>query len=94
MFYTLYAFNSKGMTMSTVLALSENFFDQLVKNKTPVAVFLKNGIKLTGTLIAFDDDCLFLQNILLQMVYKHAITTVVPSMLTTPPNKMKSKHFA
>jgi host factor-I protein len=79
--------------MSTTLGISEIFMDQLVKSKTPVAVFLKNGIKLTGTLLAFDDECLFLQNILLQMVYKHAITTVIPSTSIIPQNKTKSRQF-
>jgi len=64
--------------MPNTLSLSESFINQLIKNKTPVSVFLRNGIKLTGVLVAFDEECLFLQNVLLQMVYKHAVTTIMP----------------
>jgi len=45
----------------------------------PVAIYLVNGIKLQGTVESFDQFVVLLRNQVSQMVYKHAISTVVPS---------------
>jgi host factor-I protein len=45
----------------------------------PVSIYLVNGIKLQGTVESFDQFVVLLRNTVSQMVYKHAISTVVPS---------------
>jgi host factor-I protein len=45
----------------------------------PVSIFLVNGIKLQGQIESFDQFVVLLKNSVSQMVYKHAISTVVPS---------------
>jgi host factor-I protein len=51
----------------------------LRKEKVPVSVYLVNGIKLQGTIDSFDQFVVLLKNSVNQMVYKHAISTVVPT---------------
>ncbi len=55
------------------------FLDELQKEKVPVSVFLINGIKLHGIIDAHDNEVIMLKNAITQMVFKHAISTVVPS---------------
>jgi host factor-I protein len=58
------------------------FLNHVRKNKTPVTVFLVNGVKLQGVITWFDNFCVLLRRDgLSQLVYKHAISTVMP---TTP----------
>jgi len=64
---------SKGQT------LQEPFLNTLRKERIPVSIFLVNGIKLQGTVESFDQFVVLLRNSVSQMVYKHAISTVVPS---------------
>ncbi len=59
--------------------LQDAFLNELRKEKIPVSVFLVNGIKLHGVVDAFDQYVVMLKNSVTQMVYKHAISTVVPS---------------
>jgi host factor-I protein len=59
--------------------LQQEFLEQLQKSGETVAVFLMNGIKLHGVIDKYDDDVLFLKNAVTQMVFKHAISTVVPA---------------
>ena len=56
----------------------EDFINKLIANKVPVSVFMRNGIKLTGILVAADSDVLYLKNTITQMIYKHAVSTIVP----------------
>jgi host factor-I protein len=58
--------------------LQSEFLQQLQKSGETVAVFLINGIKLHGIIDKVDDEVIFLKNAVTQMVYKHAISTVVP----------------
>ena len=51
----------------------------LRKEKIPVSIFLVNGIKLQGQVDSFDQYVIILKNTVNQMVYKHAISTVVPA---------------
>lgn len=60
-------------------SLQEPFLNALRKEKVPVSVFLVNGIKLQGTIESFDQFVVLLRNSVSQMIYKHAISTVVPS---------------
>ncbi len=64
--------------MSKVQNLQDNFLNTLRKEHTPVAIFLVNGIKLQGRVDSFDQYVIMLKNTVNQMVYKHAISTIVP----------------
>lgn len=64
---------AKGQT------LQEPFLNLLRKERVPVAIYLVNGIKLQGQIDSFDQFVVLLKNSVNQMVYKHAISTVVPS---------------
>ncbi len=59
--------------------LQDPFLNTLRKEKVPVFIYLVNGIKLQGTVESFDQFVVLLKNSVSQMVYKHAISTVVPS---------------
>jgi host factor-I protein len=61
------------------LQLQDDFLKTLREQKTPVSVFLVNGIRLHGHIEFFDDYVVAVQNTITQMVYKHAISTVVPT---------------
>lgn len=60
-------------------SLQEPFLNQLRKEKIPVSIYLVNGIKLQGQVDSFDQFVVVLRNTVNQMVYKHAISTVVPA---------------
>ncbi|MCD6055184.1 MAG: uncharacterized protein K0R12_146 [Gammaproteobacteria bacterium] len=59
--------------------LQDPFLNVLRKEKIPVSVYLVNGIKLQGHVESFDQFVLLLKNSVSQMVYKHAISTIVPA---------------
>ncbi|MFA6164683.1 MAG: RNA chaperone Hfq [Methylobacter sp.] len=65
--------------MSKGQNLQDNFLNALRKEHTPVSIFLVNGIKLQGKVDSFDQYVIMLKNTMSQMVYKHAISTIVPS---------------
>ena len=65
--------------MSKTQNLQDNFLNALRKEHTPVSIFLVNGIKLQGRVDSFDQYVVMLKNTVNQMVYKHAISTIVPS---------------
>ncbi len=65
--------------MSKSHSLQEPFLNTLRKEKIPVSIFLINGIKLQGQIDSFDQFVLLLKNNVNQMIYKHAISTVVPA---------------
>ncbi|MGA9855899.1 MAG: RNA chaperone Hfq [Gammaproteobacteria bacterium] len=60
-------------------SLQEPFLNTLRRDKIPVSIYLVNGIKLQGQVESFDQFVILLKNSVSQMVYKHAISTVVPS---------------
>jgi host factor-I protein len=64
--------------MSKSQNLQDNFLNTLRKEHTPVSIFLVNGIKLQGRVDSFDQYVIMLKNTMNQMVYKHAISTIVP----------------
>ena len=65
--------------MSKGQSLQDPFLNALRRERVPVSIFLVNGIKLQGTIESFDQFVVLLRNTVSQMVYKHAISTVVPS---------------
>ena len=60
-------------------SLQDPFLNALRKERVPVSIYLVNGIKLQGQIDSFDQFVVLLKNSVSQMVYKHAISTVVPS---------------
>ena len=65
--------------MSRGQSLQDPFLNALRKERIPVSIFLVNGIKLQGQIESFDQFVILLRNTVSQMVYKHAISTVVPA---------------
>jgi host factor-I protein len=65
--------------MSKGQSLQDPFLNALRRERVPVSIYLVNGIKLQGTVESFDQFVVLLRNTVSQMVYKHAISTVVPS---------------
>ncbi len=59
--------------------LQDPYLNALRREKTPVSIFLVNGIKLQGQIESFDQFVILLKNTVSQMVYKHGISTVVPA---------------
>ena len=59
-------------------SLQDTFLEALRKDRVPVSIFLVNGIKLLGQIDSFDQFSVMLKNNTTQVVYKHAISTVVP----------------
>ena len=70
---------SKGHT------LQDPFLNVLRKERIPVSIYLVSGIKLQGQIESFDQFVILLRNAVSQMVYKHAISTVVPSRMVKIP---------
>ena len=64
---------AKGQT------LQEPFLNALRRERVPVSIYLVNGIKLQGQIDSFDQFVVLLRNSVSQMVYKHAISTIVPA---------------
>lgn len=60
-------------------SLQEPFLNALRRERIPVSVYLVNGIKLQGQVESFDQFVVLLKNSVSQMIYKHAISTVVPA---------------
>src|SRR5439155_880766 len=65
--------------MSKGQSLQDPFLNALRRERVPVSIYLVNGIKLQGTVESFDQFVVLLRNTVSQMVYKHAISTIVPS---------------
>ena len=65
--------------MSKGHSLQDPYLNALRKERIPVSIYLVNGIKLQGQVESFDQFVVLLKNTVSQMVYKHAISTIVPS---------------
>lgn len=64
--------------------LQDTFLNHVRKNKVPVTIFLVNGVKLQGVVTWFDNFCVLLKRDgQVQLVYKHAISTVMPGQPVT-----------
>lgn len=60
--------------------LQDAFLNSVRKTKTPLTIFLVNGVKLQGVVTWFDNFCVLLRRDgQIQLVYKHAISTIMPS---------------
>ena len=60
-------------------SLQDPYLNALRRERIPVSIYLVNGIKLQGQIESFDQFLILLKNTVNQMVYKHAISTVVPA---------------
>ncbi len=58
--------------------LQEPFLNALRRERVPVSIYLVNGIKLQGLIDSFDQFVILLKNSVSQMIYKHAVSTIVP----------------
>lgn len=65
--------------MSKGQSLQEPYLNALRRERVPVSIYLVNGIKLQGQVESFDQFVVLLKNSVSQMIYKHAISTVVPA---------------
>ena len=79
---------SKGHT------LQDPFLNVLRKERIPVSIYLVSGIKLQGQIESFDQFVILLKNAVSQMVYKHAISTVVPARMVKVPMQGQSDTYA
>jgi host factor-I protein len=70
--------------------LQDPFLNTLRKEHVPVSIYLVNGIKLQGQIESFDQYVVLLKNTVTQMVYKHAISTVVPARSVAMPHHVQS----
>jgi host factor-I protein len=59
--------------------VQDPFLNALRKEHVAVSIYLVNGIKLQGQVDSFDQYVILLKNTVTQMVYKHAISTIVPA---------------
>lgn len=77
---------SKGQT------LQDPFLNTLRKERVPVSIYLANGIKLQGQVESFDQFVILLKNSVSQLVYKHAISTIVPARSIKMPMEDDEDH--
>ncbi|MCW9698434.1 MULTISPECIES: RNA chaperone Hfq [unclassified Avibacterium] len=67
-------------------SLQDPYLNALRRERIPVSIYLVNGIKLQGQIESFDQFVILLKNTVNQMVYKHAISTVVPARAVSHHN--------
>ncbi len=65
--------------------VQDPFLNILRKEHIPVSIFLVNGIKLQGQIDSYDQFVILLKNAVNQMIYKHAISTIVPAKSISIP---------
>jgi host factor-I protein len=68
----------RGMTNSKSQSLQDNYLNQLRKDKIPVVIYLTNGVRLKGVVKAFDSFVILIKETTQQLIYKHAVSTIVP----------------
>ena len=78
--------------MSKGHSLQDPFLNVLRKERIPVSIYLVSGIKLQGQIESFDQFVILLKNAVNQMVYKHAISTVVPARSVKIPAQGTGDH--
>src|SRR5271163_400506 len=76
---------SRSEQMAKGQSLQDPYLNALRKEKIPVSIYLVNGIKLQGLVESFDQFVILLKNNVSQMVYKHAISTIVPARNVLSP---------
>jgi len=66
------------MSNSKSQSFQDSFLNQLRKDKVPVIIFLTNGVRLKGFVKAFDNFVILVKDVSQQLIYKHAVSTIVP----------------
>jgi host factor-I protein len=85
---------TEKINMSKGQTLQDPFLNALRKERVPVSIYLVNGIKLQGHVESFDQFVVLLRNTVSQMVYKHAISTVVPTRNVKLTSVVSEEEFA
>ena len=75
-------------------SLQDPYLNAVRRERIPVSIYLVNGIKLQGQIESFDQFVILLKNTVNQMVYKHAISTVVPARSVSHHNNNGGHHAA
>jgi host factor-I protein len=75
--------NTENIVSNKGQLLQDPFLNALRKEHVPVSIYLVNGIKLQGQIESFDQYVVLLRNTVTQMVYKHAISPIVPGRSVT-----------
>lgn len=75
-------------------SLQDPYLNALRRERIPVSIYLVNGIKLQGQIESFDQFVILLKNTVNQMVYKHAISTVVPARSVSHHNNQQHQVAA
>ncbi|MCB1978112.1 MAG: RNA chaperone Hfq [Burkholderiaceae bacterium] len=75
--------NTENIVSNKGQLLQDPFLNALRREHVPVSIYLVNGIKLQGQIESFDQYVVLLRNTVTQMVYKHAISTIVPGRPVT-----------
>ncbi|MBN1684605.1 MAG: RNA chaperone Hfq [Gammaproteobacteria bacterium] len=65
--------------MSDQLKLQKAFVEKIIQEEIPVSIYLVNGVQLKGHIEKVDDECLILKSDTPQIIFKHAISTIVPT---------------
>ncbi|HDR1463870.1 TPA: RNA chaperone Hfq [Pasteurella multocida] len=73
-------------------SLQDPYLNALRRERIPVSIYLVNGIKLQGQIKSFDQFVILLKNTVNQMVYKHAISTVVPARSVSHHNNSNNSN--
>lgn len=76
--FTTTFLNTENIVSNKGQLLQDPFLNALRREHIPVSIYLVNGIKLQGQIESFDQYVVLLRNTVTQMVYKHAISTIVP----------------
>lgn len=71
--------------------LQDIFLNQMRKEKIPVTMYLVNGARLTGTIKGFDNFVILMKQENQQLVYKHAISTIIPEKPVELLDTMETK---
>ena len=72
--------NTAAATLDKKQNLQDTFLNSVRRSKTPLTIFLVNGVKLQGVVSWFDNFCVLLRRDgQSQLVYKHAISTIMPA---------------
>lgn len=76
--------------------LQEIFLNQMRKEKIPVTMYLVNGARISGTIKGFDNFVILLKHDNQQLVYKHAVSTIIPEkpveLLDTTDSKKETEQ--
>jgi host factor-I protein len=65
-------------TITKSLNLQDSYLNQLRKEKIPVVIYLTNGVRLKGLIKGFDNFVILLKENSQSLIYKHAVSTIVP----------------